>query len=180
MQGSLGWRVLSCLFLGLLRRKAVVPGVSVLGLLGVLLVLPGCTGGPRSLTVVTDAQAAVSDFGEPLPIPVRLFSLRQQEAFLQADYDALWNDPIEVLAGDLVGDVARLELKPGVKEGLLIGEALPQSSAWVGVQLLTAQTEGAVRRRVVLPADRLDAVMLIINQNGIEIRANPVAQSNGG
>jgi hypothetical protein len=128
---------------------------------------------------VTDAKAAVSEFGEPLPVVVRVYALRSEAAFQRADYDELWRDPVAVLGDDLQGQALLRKLPAGQRQQVDVADLQALAPHWLGFQVLLAADTGgaglaaARRRRLAIPADQLGAIVLVIHADGLELRANP-------
>ncbi|MGM0433416.1 MAG: type VI secretion system lipoprotein TssJ [Pseudomonadota bacterium] len=102
------------------------------------------------------------------PVLVRLYQLRQPDAFRDAGFDALHEDPEKVLGDDLLG-MEETMLRPG--GDWYTERALAEGTRYLGVTAAFRNIDDA-RWRLVQPADGIFFVP------GIDLRVDGVEISN--
>ncbi|WP_170107082.1 type VI secretion system lipoprotein TssJ [Roseibium marinum] len=92
------------------RNFLEVSGVSLLAALTACSRVPPPT--PIKLQLQADEFTNPNENGDPAPVVVRVYQLKEITAFQNADYFELADDDNKVLGGDLIG-VQEFELTPG-------------------------------------------------------------------
>lgn len=90
-------------------RSLVVPAL----LAAALLLMPGCGRQAVRLNVEAVQNLSPGPAGDPHPVMLKLYLLAQKENFETGDYQALWNDPKNLLGGDLLGNPIPIDVAPG-------------------------------------------------------------------
>lgn len=147
-----------------------------------LLVLGGCSAlSPYSHTTKLDLALAGSarlnpDLNDrPSPIVLRLFELRHPVAFENADFFALYQNPKQALAPDLVTQ-EELELRPGEWRRLKL--SVQPGSRYVGVLAAYRDLPEADWRFVIsLEEEAINRRELGLEEHGIrDLDAEPVSK----
>jgi len=76
------------------------------------LVLTGC-GGPSKIQVLGSHQLNVNEKGEPTPVKVRIYKLKDSQKFMQCSFEELWVDDKKALGEDRIEDPLVLSVIPG-------------------------------------------------------------------
>lgn len=100
--------------LGVSRRAFVVSAVSFasLGLIGCGRNQPQQPQTKLQITIFADSSINPNEDGTPSPVVVRVYSLKSDAAFNQADYFDLLDNDTDALGADLI-EKQEVELKPG-------------------------------------------------------------------
>ena len=102
---------------GLVQRRQLL---RVLAWGGAVALLPGCAPGLRDtstklvIDIEADPQINVNEVGQPSPIVVRLYELKDLAAFTKSDFFDLFDSDAKALGSDLVNR-REFEIKPGDK-----------------------------------------------------------------
>jgi len=105
--------------------------------------------------------------GESTPVDVRLYSLRDDDAFSRASFAALWTTPGAALGGELQGQPRTVTVLPG-EAGELPQIVQIDASAWIGVQALVRR-EDALPRTLLIPAERLPGAVIEVTGYGLRL-----------
>jgi type VI secretion system VasD/TssJ family lipoprotein len=105
--------------------------------------------------------------GESTPVDVRLYSLRDDDAFSRAGFAALWTTPGAALGGELQGQPHTVTVLPG-EAGEVPQTVLIEASAWVGVQALVRR-EDTLPRTLLIPAERLPGAVIEVTGYGLRL-----------
>lgn len=109
--------------------------------------------------------------GESTPVDVRLYLLRDDDAFARASFAALWTSPQQVLGGELIGQPTVVTVLPGsateAPRSVLL-EGGSGAAPWIGVQLLTRR-ESELPRTLLIPADRLPGCVIEVTGYGLRL-----------
>lgn len=138
-------------------------------ILAMVLMLGGCAFfHPVADVRVTAGESVNPDSGERAsPVLLRVYELRSRDAFRDAGFDALHDDPEAVLGDDLVG-MEETMLRPG--GSWHTERALQDGTRYLGVTAAFRNIDDA-RWRVTRPADGIFFVPGIdLRVNGVEIR----------
>jgi type VI secretion system protein VasD len=119
--------------MGMKRRSApAVRGVGIL--LGCLVLLAGCSSAPpkpvaTKATLVVAQDVNPDSNGRPSPIVVRIYQLKEEGAFNNADYFALMDKEQEALGASLLSR-EEYELQPG--ESRTLDLKIPPEARYLG------------------------------------------------
>jgi type VI secretion system protein VasD len=139
----------------MMRLAAVLITAAMLGLLG------GCAKPAIDLAVASQTNVNPDHTGRPSPVIVKVFEMRSDLAFNQADFRPLFESPVKVLGADLLA-MDEMVLVPG--EARRIEYAPVFGTMYLGVVAGFRQLDRAVWR-VVEPIDFEDR-----NFIGVELR----------
>ncbi|KAA8982816.1 MULTISPECIES: type VI secretion system lipoprotein TssJ [Gammaproteobacteria] len=138
-------------------------------ILAMVLMLGGCAFfHPVADVRVTAGESVNPDSGErPSPVLLRVYELRSRDAFRDAGFDALHDDPEAALGEDLVG-MEETMLRPG--GSWQTERALQEGTRYLGVTAAFRNIDDA-RWRVTRPTDGIFFVPGIdLRVDGVEIR----------
>ena len=141
--------------------------------IGIVSLLPNCAGSqPPSTKLVldidADPQINVNEAGQPSPIVVRLYELKDLAAFTKADFFDLFDDDAKALGSDLVNR-REFEIKPGDKIhiedtagstarqfAVVAGFRDQQNATWRDTRTIDAQTTNRLIVKVTALAVHFD------------------------
>ncbi|MCL2340781.1 MAG: type VI secretion system lipoprotein TssJ [Proteobacteria bacterium] len=139
-------------------------------LLAAFCCLPGCASKPRiELAVASQPNVNPDVTGRPSPLIVKVYELRRDVAFNQADFQTLFTKPMQALSADLVA-ADELTLVPG--EARRIKYKPDQETRFVGVVAGFRNMDRA-RWRVVKPVEPEGPSFLALEFNNVDILAIP-------
>ena len=147
----------------------------VKGLLMALLALSlvACSSGkpPQAVIKVQAANYLNPDLnGSAKPVVITLYQLKIPYSFQQADFDVLYMNSSQVLAGDLL-DKQTLEARPG--ETMDITQSLNDGTAYLGFVAAYRNIEGAKWKEVLqLPHKKKIKIKLNLQAQGIAAQLN--------
>jgi type VI secretion system VasD/TssJ family lipoprotein len=105
--------------------------------------------------------------GESTPVDIRIYSLRDDDAFSRAGFAALWTTPGAALGGELQGQPRTVTVLPG-EAGELPQTVMIDASPWVGVQALVRR-EDSLPRTLLIPAERLPGAVIEVTGYGLRL-----------
>lgn len=92
----------------------------------------GCGPGMVKFQINAVENLSPGPDGEPHPVIVKIYMLKQKNSFESAEYSSLWNKPQETLGEDLSGKPLLIEVAPGEKN--IIKELpKPKEAAFIGI-----------------------------------------------
>jgi type VI secretion system protein VasD len=129
----------------------------------VLLAVAGCASGPKKPAEVRLALQASADTnpdaaGRPSPVVVRLYQLKNDAAFIAADFFAIYDNEQPTLAADLIGR-EEFTLAPGERRSVPL--AVSPDAKFVGVIAAYRDVRGAEWRAVVPTPLRRDVTLSV-------------------
>lgn len=132
-----------------------------------VVLLTGCAA--RTAQVRGVAPLNRNAEGESTPVDVRLFLLRDDDAFARASFAALWTDPAGSLGSELIGKPTVTTVLPGSVTDPAVSIDLPgDEAAWIGVQLLVRR-EGELPRTLLIPVERLSSCVVEVTGYGLRL-----------
>ena len=136
--------------------------------------LPGCSNPRIELAVASQPNVNPDVTGRPSPLIVKMYELRRDVAFNQADFQTLFTKPMQALNADLVaadelllvpGEARRVTYKPNLE------------TRFVGVVAGFRNMDRA-RWRVIKPVDPKKANSLALEFNDVSILMIPDDQAS--
>lgn len=126
-------------------------------LLGVNVLLTGCSMfGNKPSQLETKVQAAnylnPNIYNQSSPVVVVIYQLKSPTAFTQANFFALYNEPLKTLGTDLL-DKREVEMRP--EQQLELKQTLAPSTAYVGILAGYRSPDSAQWRQLIqIPTDK--------------------------
>jgi len=124
--------------------------LSVLLILGVIILLIGCSSAPKPGQLDSKIEAVnflnPNIYNQPSPVVVVFYQLKSETAFQQANFFALYNDPIKALGNDLI-DKKEIEIRPQQKQELR--QVTSPETTYIGVIAAFRNPDNAQWRQVI-------------------------------
>jgi len=125
------------------------------------------------MTLVAQAQINPDASGRPSPIVVRVYQLKSEDKYAQADFFALFDDDQKALGGDLLGR-EEAELAPGETRELQF--AVSRDAKFVGVLAAFRDIRNS-RWRAIQPAPKKgwldvfgkDAITVTVSRDAVAL-----------
>jgi type VI secretion system protein VasD len=137
-------------------------------------VLTGCAATSVTVRLVGIAPLNEAQAGESRPVEVRVFQLRDETRFQQANIDLLWSNPEEALGDSLIDVRMGVNIFPEQADQNPVGrrvviEPLSQETRYIGVFALYERSEEGSRQVLVLPVEQAGNVRLRLTGYTIEV-----------
>ena len=133
--------------------------------------LSGCSKPCIDLVVASQPNVNPDYSGRPSPVIVKMYELRRDMAFKQAEFQTLFEKPMQALGADLIaadelvftpGEVRRVEYQPGTTTrfiGLVAGFRHMERAQWRGIRHIDPEL------RNIVAIELNDASMLLIPES---------------
>jgi type VI secretion system protein VasD len=89
-----------------------------------------------------------SDMGQPVPVTVRIYTLKDRTRFEQATFQELWKNDYEFLGKDLL-DRKEITLRPSTIELIELTVDPEKNEKFFGIMALFRQYQDGIWRRVI-------------------------------
>ncbi|MCL1985688.1 MAG: type VI secretion system lipoprotein TssJ [Betaproteobacteria bacterium] len=118
--------------------------------------LSGCSKPRIDLVVASQPNVNPDYSGRPSPVIVKMYELRRDVAFKQADFQTLFEQPVQTLGADLIaadelvltpGEVRRIAYQPGENTrfvGLVAGFRHMERAQWRAIQSINPESGNTV------------------------------------
>ncbi len=90
-----------------------------------------------------------SDMGQPVPVTVRIYTLKDRTRFEQATFQELWKKDYEYLGKDLL-DRKEITLRPSTSEPIAFVVDPEKNENFLGIMVLFRKYQEGIWRRVIL------------------------------
>ncbi|MCK4608334.1 MAG: type VI secretion system lipoprotein TssJ, partial [Gammaproteobacteria bacterium] len=131
--------------------------INVCWLLILAILLVGCTPAPIDVNINAAANLNQDQAGKSLPIQVKIYQLRDKNAFQQATFRQLWQDDQAVLNKDIL-DKQQLTVKPNSKKTTVLKRN--KDCRYVGVIAIFRRPQADAWRALYIIPDNLSIVDL--------------------
>ena len=133
----------------------------------------GC--GSASAWVRGVAPLNRNEANESTPVDVRFYQLANEDAFVRATFESLWVDASKALGGDLLAPPVVATVVPGARNDqpveIKLGK-LDSKTKRIGVMALFRRTDGADRRLLVIPVDRIGKEIIELTGYSVALSAD--------
>ncbi len=112
--------------------------------------LASCGSSQFNMEVMLEGtnQLNQSDMGQPVPVTVRIYTLKDRTRFDQATFQELWKKDYEFLGNDLL-DRKEITLHPSTSEPLELSVDPEKNENFLGIMVLFRKYQDGVWRRVI-------------------------------
>lgn len=140
------------------------------------IVLTGCSY-PRQTWYRPGPVVQTNQEGESVTVDIRIYQLANPKRFLQADFDQLWINPGEQLAGDLLSDPFNMTIRPAtgvadtddVKPRQVGLNQWHKQAEFLGIQLLNPEAPEKGARRLVIPGGDVDDRVIVVERGALSL-----------
>ena len=126
------------------RRLQLIILVAVCGLLA------SCGSSKINMELMLEGtnQLNQSDMGQPVPVTVRIYTLKDRTRFDQGTFQELWKKDYEFLGNDLL-DRKEITLRPSTSEPIELSVDPEKNENFLGIMVLFRNYQDGVWRRVI-------------------------------
>lgn len=129
--------------------------------------LIACARGPIQVGFTTSRFLNLDDTGAPLPVVVRIYSLRAPERFQQSDFRSLWKEDQEVLGPDLIAR-QEITLQPNARATLQVPRQ--EGLAYLGIMALFRKPQGERWRQLIPVGERrVREIQLTVHERSVKV-----------
>lgn len=112
--------------------------------------LTSCGSSKMNMEVMLESTNRLnqSDMGQPVPVTVRIYTLKDRTRFEQATFHELWKKDYEFLGQDLL-DRKEITLRPSTTEPIVLSVDPENNEKFVGIMVLFRKYKDGIWRRVI-------------------------------
>jgi len=112
--------------------------------------LSSCGSSKMNMEVMLESTNRLnqSDMGQPVPVTVRIYTLKDRTRFEQATFHELWKNDYEFLGQDLLNR-KEITLRPSTKEPIVLNVDPENHEKFIGVMVLFRKYQDGIWRRVI-------------------------------
>ena len=122
------------------------------------------------IRIQSDSALNPDHMGRPSPIVIRLYTLKSDDIFNNADFFALYEQDTTILGDDLVTSPEELEIPPG--ESMVFEEReLDMETTHIGVMAAYRDLDNAVWRGTIeTPVDKTTYINIVLGPLAVDVK----------